>query len=181
MAIPNTAADAGARDAAFAEIVHSHQALVYSIALRYLRNPSAAEEVAQDVFLQLHRQWEKLESPGHAAAWLRKVTCHRAIDVLRRRKFESPTSLEDTGEPVAPAVKGDPMLRRKIHSLVATLPEKARMVMILRYQEDLDPEEIASTLAMPVRTVKSHLQRSIQLLREKVGRVMQARTAEQES
>jgi RNA polymerase sigma-70 factor (ECF subfamily) len=54
--------------------------------------------------------------------------------------------------------------------LVASLPEKPRMVMVLRYQEDLMPEEIAGVLDMPVRTVKSHLQRSLAMLREKFDR-----------
>ena len=51
-----------------------------------------------------------------------------------------------------------------------SLPAKARAVVILRYQEDLDPADIARTLEMPVRTVKSHLQRSLALLRDKLGR-----------
>jgi RNA polymerase sigma-70 factor (ECF subfamily) len=62
------------------------------------------------------------------------------------------------------------MLSERLRRLVASLPEKPRAVMVLRYQEDLDPEEIAATLGMPVRTVKSHLQRSLVMLREKAGR-----------
>jgi len=148
--------------------------MVYSIALRYLRDPAVAEEVAQEVFLQLYRQIDKMQGPDHVAAWLRRVTCHRAIDAVRRRKLEPKTSLEDTAEPSVPAAPGDLLLRRRLHQLMATLPEKARLVMILRYQEDLDPSEIANTLSMPVRTVKSHLQRSIALLREKMERALGA-------
>jgi len=50
-----------------------------------------------------------------------------------------------------------------LRKLVATLPEAPRMVMVLRYQEDLEPAEIAAALEMPVATVKSHLQRSLAL------------------
>jgi len=57
-----------------------------------------------------------------------------------------------------------------LQSLIGSLPEKPRMVMILRYQEDLMPEEIARVMEMPVRTVKSHLQRSLAMLREKIDR-----------
>lgn len=67
---------------------------------------------------------------------------------------------------------GDPMLTRRLERLVGSLPEKPRMVMILRYQEDLSPVEIAEALDMPVRTVKSHLQRSLELLREKLRRAV---------
>jgi RNA polymerase sigma-70 factor (ECF subfamily) len=74
-----------------------------------------------------------------------------------------------------PSVNGEPedhFLNRRLQSLIASLPEKPRMVMILRYQEDLMPEEIASMMDMPVRTVKSHLQRSLAMLREKIDRSM---------
>ena len=64
----------------------------------------------------------------------------------------------------------DPMLEETLRRLVASLPEAPRMVMVLRYQEDLDPSEIAETLSMPLGTVKSHLQRSLALLREKLER-----------
>jgi len=64
------------------------------------------------------------------------------------------------------------MLNERLRALVATLPEKPRMVMVLRYQEDVMPEEIAQILGMPVRTVKSHLQRSLAMLREKIQRSM---------
>ena len=57
-----------------------------------------------------------------------------------------------------------------LRELVAALPENARVVMILRYQEDLDPMDIAQALDMPIATVKSHLQRSLALLRDKLSR-----------
>jgi RNA polymerase sigma-70 factor (ECF subfamily) len=159
----------------FAALVEEHQSMVFSIALHYLRNRESAEEVAQEVFLQLYRHRERLTGAAHVAAWLRRVACHRSIDEARRRRLDPRTSLTEYPEPASAAVpgdaaEGDPMLRERLRRLVQSLPEKARAVMILRYQEDLDPEEIARTLEMPVRTVKSHLQRSLALLREKLGR-----------
>ena len=157
---------------AFEEIVKEHQSMVFSIALRYLRDPSVAEEVAQEVFLQLYRQIGRLSGPEHIAAWLRKVACHRSIDTARSRKLDPKASLDDVPEVAEEAAPADPMLRERLRLLVHSLPERARMVMILRYQEDLDPEDIARTLEMPVPTVKSHLQRSLAMLRAKVGRVL---------
>jgi RNA polymerase sigma-70 factor (ECF subfamily) len=154
----------------FAALVREHQAMVFSIALHYLRDRSAAEELAQDVFLQLHRSMADLKSAEHAAHWLRKVAVHRSIDYSRRNRLRPQVGLEDAPEPATPAAEGDPMLSERLRRLVASLPEKPRMVMILRFQEDLEPEEIAQTLGMPVRTVKSHLYRSLAMLREKAGR-----------
>jgi RNA polymerase sigma-70 factor (ECF subfamily) len=56
-----------------------------------------------------------------------------------------------------------------LEQLLATLPEQQRAALILRYQEDLTPEEIAATLAAPLATVKSNLQRGLKLLRAKAG------------
>ena len=163
---------ASSLDEAFPALIRQHQAMVFSIGLHYLRNRSAAEEVAQEVFLQLYREHGRLQGDLHIAAWLRRVACHRAIDYARKRKFESPCPLEELPEPSGCAEPADPLLSARLRRMVDALPEKARMVMILRYQEDQDPEDIARTLAMPVRTVKSHLQRSLALLRQKLGRTI---------
>ena len=80
--------------------------------------------------------------------------------------------LDSAPEPASAATPDDPLLARRLRQLVASLPEKQRMVVVLRYQEDLDPEEIARILEMPVGTVKSQLQRSLAMLRDKVVRTM---------
>ncbi len=152
----------------FAELVRKHQAMVFSMAYSFLRDRAAAEEVAQDVFLALHRALETLESPAHVVNWLRRVTAHRSID--RQRRARPLWALEDVQEPAAPTSTGDVLLAEALRRLIGTLPEQARMVMILRYQEDMDAGEIGEVLEMPVGTVKSHLQRSLKLLREKLAR-----------
>jgi RNA polymerase sigma-70 factor (ECF subfamily) len=158
-------------DANFAELVRNHQAMVFSIAYHFLRDRFAAEEVAQDVFLQLHAKLGTLDGPGHVVFWLRKTASHRSIDHARKRR-PGAVALQDAAELSVDADPGDPMLRGRLRTLIASLPEAPRMAMILRYQEDLMPEEIARVMEMPVGTVKSHLQRSLALLREKIERSM---------
>jgi RNA polymerase sigma-70 factor, ECF subfamily len=162
--------DAAAESGGFAETVRAHQAMVFSIAYHFLRDRFAAEEVAQDVFLQLHAKIGSLASPEHVIFWLRRTASHRSIDYARRRRVT--VALDDAPEPRVDGDGGDPMLRDRLRALIASLPEAPRMVMILRYQEELMPEEIAKVMEMPVRTVKSHLQRSLALLREKIERSM---------
>jgi RNA polymerase sigma-70 factor (ECF subfamily) len=158
--------------ASFVDVLREHQGMVFSIALHFLRDRGAAEEVAQDVFLQLHRNFGELETGPRMTFWLRKVTSNRCIDYIRKRKLRATVALEDAPEPKSPAAQPDLLLSRKLRALVATLPDKPRMVMVMRYQEELMPEEIAKILGMPVRTVKSHLQRSLAMLREKIDRSM---------
>ena len=161
----------GVPDSDFASLVREHQTMVFSIALHYLGDRSVAEEVAQEVFLQLYRHSGGWDSPEHRTAWLRRVACHRAIDCARSRRLEPRLGLEGLPEPAAVPVSTDPLLGARLRKLIDGLGEKARMVMILRFQEELEPEEIARTLEIPVNTVKSHLQRSLALLREKLGRL----------
>jgi len=153
-----------------ASLVREHQSMVFSLAYHFLHDRFVAEEVAQEVFLSLHRNLDTIQTAEHAGFWLRKVTVQRAIDETRRRKRRPQVALEAVPEPVARTSQRDPMLGEVLRRLIATLAEAPRAVMILRYQEDLDPSEIAELLDMPVGTVKSHLQRSLALLREKLER-----------
>jgi RNA polymerase sigma-70 factor (ECF subfamily) len=149
--------------------------MVFSIAYHFLRDRSAAEDLAQDVFLHLHRNTNAIQSPSHLAYWLRKVTTHRCIDQSRRLKSRPRVSLteylEHAPEPAAngPAA-ADPMLADMLRRLIATLPERSRMIVILRFQEDLEPAEIAEMMDIPLGTVKSNLHRSLLLLRGKLER-----------
>ena len=154
----------------FDELVREHQSMVFSVCYHFLHHRELAEEVAQEVFLSLHRHIRDLQSSAHALNWLRKVAVQRSFDAARRRKRRPQVELAQVAEPSVPAAPGDPMLGEVLRRLIATLAEAPRAVMILRYQEDLDPAEIAKVLDMPIGTVKSHLQRSLALLREKLGR-----------
>jgi RNA polymerase sigma-70 factor (ECF subfamily) len=154
----------------FAELVQAHQRRVFSIAYHFLHDRAAAEEIAQDVFLQLYRSLPLLESEAHITAWLCKVTTHRCVDCARRRRHD--LGLDDIPEPAAETAPGDPLMARRLRRMVAALPPKARIVVVLRYQEELQPEEIARVLGWRLNTVKSRLHRSLTMLREKLGRTL---------
>lgn len=139
--------------------------MVYSLALRMLSDRHEAEDVAQEAFMQLHRRLSSIQSGSHLVFWLRKVTTHLAIDRLRRGP-RHPELAADC-EPEIEESSDDPLLQRHMRGLVAALPPDARAVVLLRYQEDLDPTEIAETLDMSINTVKSHLRRSLAELRKK--------------
>ncbi len=161
---------AAREEAGFAELVHTHQNMVYSLCWHFFRNRALAEEIAQDVFLQLFRSLDSIESPQHLEAWLRRTASNRCIDHYRKRGRQGEVPLDGLVEPAAPAKSGDPLMLGMLRKLVASLPDTQRMVVVLRYQEDLDAAEIATTLGMPVQTVWSHLRRAIAMLQEKAGR-----------
>jgi RNA polymerase sigma-70 factor, ECF subfamily len=149
--------------------------MVFSIALRILGDRSAAEETAQDVFIALHAKLGELASDPHVLHWLRRVTVHRAIDLVRQRKRRPEISMDWNDLPELPDLadaSADPLLSRRLQQLVGSLPEVPRTILVLRYQEDMSPHEISHLLDMPLATVKSHLQRTLRLLREKSARAM---------
>ena len=154
--------------AAFTALVRQYQRSVYSVALRMLSDRHRAEDLAQEVFLQLYRSLDAIDSDSHLAFWLRKVAVNRAIDRIRQESRHESESLAETDVIVAESTDSDPLLQRRMAELVAQLPPAARAVVVLRYQEDLDPTEIASTLDMSINTVKSHLKRSLASLRARV-------------
>jgi len=176
-ATENGLEDALARSArgdtsAFGEIVRAHQAMVYSIALHFLRDTSLAEDVAQEAFLELYRNLAKIKSSDHLRFWLRRVACHRSIDSARRKQPDGMLSLAEAPEPVALSPMDDPLLEDLLWRLVGSLPEKPRLALILRYQEDLTVAEIAEVMEAPQNTVKSLLGRALETLREKLARAM---------
>lgn len=152
----------------FEELIDQHQSMVYSIALRLLGDSGIAEEVAQDVFLELHRNLGRMESAEHVVFWLRQVTVHRATDAQRRGFARYRFIAEELKDEVSSSEpsRASP-LGIRIEQLVASLPEAQKTAIVLRYQEDLSPEEIAALLPAPVATVKSNLQRGLKMLRDK--------------
>ena len=141
---------------------------MYSLAWHGVRDQMVAEEIAQDVFMQLHAALPRIESAAHLGAWLRRTTSHRVIDTLRVRRVAR--SLEEVAEPQVAAAASDPLADRLVHRALARLAPRARLVVMLRYMDDLAPSEIAETLDMSLNTVKSHLRRGLLVLRARLQR-----------
>jgi RNA polymerase sigma-70 factor (ECF subfamily) len=160
-------AAAGDRES-FAGLVRAHESMVFSIALHFLRDHGRAEDIAQEVFLQLYRKLDEMESPAHLTFWLRRVTAHRCIDESRRGR-QRPAAIEEAPEPTAAPAEPDTLLDRRLRQLLLDLPPAQRMALTLRYQEDLDPVEISAVLGLPHNTIKSHLRRGLDALRRWLG------------
>jgi RNA polymerase sigma-70 factor, ECF subfamily len=153
-------------DNAFARIVRTHQSNVFSVALRLTGSREDAEELAQDVFVQLHSALARLDGPAHVLHWLLRTVTHRCIDRLRARERRPRlVQIDADHEPAATDAMADPLWDRRLRSLLLQLPDLPRAVVTLRFQMDLEPAEIAAVLELPVNTVKSHLRRSLEWLR----------------
>jgi len=157
--------DAGASVGSLSEALKDHQSMVFSIAFHSLRDRALAEEIAQEAFLRLSTRLHTLHSRDHLVHWLRTVTTRLCIDEIRRHPAGATVSLEGQAEPAVESPEADPLLSEHLRRLVAGLPRQARLAIVLRYQEDLEPREIAGLLEESVHTIKSRLQRGLAMLR----------------
>ncbi|MDP9052608.1 MAG: sigma-70 family RNA polymerase sigma factor [Acidobacteriota bacterium] len=162
-------------DDEFRRLIEAHQRMVFSLALRLTGDYATAEEVAQDVFLELHRSGERLVSEDHVRFWLRRTAKHRAIDAIRRRTNRPEAGAEEWMEEQHHTTDGAAVgigTQAKLESLLRTLPEGLRSAIVLRYQEEMLPDEIAEVLGQSVASVKSQLHRGLTLLRRKAAITM---------
>jgi RNA polymerase sigma-70 factor (ECF subfamily) len=162
----------------FEELVEEHQSMVFSLAWRMTGDRGLAEELAQDVLLELDRNLGRMKSAEHVRWWLRQVAMHRVTDALRRRRTQAATlgtdvwvELEERHVLIEPFDEDGPLSAR-IEELLAGLPESQRAALVLRYQEEMTPEEIAAMVKSPLATVKSQLQRGLKLLRARAGETL---------
>jgi RNA polymerase sigma-70 factor, ECF subfamily len=157
--------------AAFSELLDEHEARVFSVALRFTGRRADAEELTQDVFVEMHGALARITDREHLRRWLLRTVTHRCLNRLRnegrRPQLVSIEALQPESEPPAPEAGHDPLMSTRLRGLLLELSPEARAVLLLRFQEDLDPSDIASVLEMPVNTVKSHLRRSLEWLRAK--------------
>jgi RNA polymerase sigma-70 factor (ECF subfamily) len=157
--------------AAFDQLMRQHEARVFSIALRFTGRRADAEELTQDVFVQLHGSLGSMTDAGHLQRWLLRTVTHRCLNRLRdqrrRPQLVPIETIPASAEPAAPESGSDPLAGPHLRRLLLELAPEARVVLLLRFQEDLDPSDIAAALDMSVNTVKSHLRRSLEWLRTK--------------
>jgi RNA polymerase sigma-70 factor (ECF subfamily) len=159
----------GQRDEnAMEEIFRRYSGPVYSVALRVLHDTGQAEDVLQEVFLQLWRNPTAfVQNRGSLGAWLVVVARNRSIDLLRRRKPSD--SVDDvilaSSINVADEAERNIMME-KVHRALAELPSEQRKNLELAYIEGLSHTEIASRTGDPLGTVKTRIRQALIALRK---------------
>ena len=152
---------------AFAEIVRRHLDLVHSAALRQLRSPQLAEEVAQSTFISLARHAHRLAPDTILAAWLYQVTRREAIDVIRREarrhaREQIATEMNATNANAAEWAHVEPVLDEAMHALDDT----DRAAVLLRYFENKSLREVGRTLGTSENAAQKRLSRAVERLRQ---------------
>ena len=141
--------------------------IVYSVALRVLADEGMAEDVLQDVFMQLWQNPAAFDSTrGGHGSWLDVITRHRAIDCLRRRRPE--TDIENVVVSVEPDLAGEAERTRtvtRIRHTLESMPVGQRTALEMAYFEGLTHSEIASKTGEPLGTIKTRIRSGLLVLR----------------
>ena len=154
--------------AAMAGLYDRYSGIVYGVALRVLGNTSAAEDLVQEVFLQLWRNPQAFDADrGKLAPWLAVIARNRAIDLLRKRPME-----DDIDElPISTGVNlEDEASRRlavgKVRGVLGQLPADQRRLLEMAFFEGLTHTEIANKTGEPLGTVKTRIRSGLLALRK---------------
>jgi len=162
------AAIRSADQSAMAALYDRYSSIVYAVALRVLQDTGAAEDVLQDIFMQLWRNPGSFDaSRGNMAAWLAVITRHRAIDALRRRRPEN--DIADVVVSVETDFAGAADRTRamdRVRGALQTMPVPQRSALEMAYFEGLTHNEIAEKTGEPLGTIKTRIRTGLLSLRK---------------
>jgi RNA polymerase sigma-70 factor, ECF subfamily len=152
---------AGRDQAAFRVLVQRHQLYVYRFLLRIVRNEAVAEELANEVFMEVWRNARRFEGNSAPKTWVLSIAHHRAISALRKRREEpwneelAHAIAEDADNPEVAAQKRDKsaVIRRCMNALSA----EHREIVDLVYYHELSIAEAAAVVGIPENTVKTRM------------------------
>jgi RNA polymerase sigma-70 factor (ECF subfamily) len=156
---------------AFAPLVRRHQDHVYGLCLSLMKNPSDAEDAAQDIFLKTYQRLKEFRFESSFSTWLFRVAYHHCLDLLKARSRRPTESLdaiiESRGEFAADTAEGtDPSLwADQARQALDGLRPEDRLVLTLREVQGLTYEEMMESLQISLDAVKSRLRRARESLR----------------
>lgn len=165
-----------ARDrSAFAELYGATSAKLYGVVLRILRRRDIADEVLQEVYVQIWERAARFDAAkGAPLTWMAAIARNRALDEVRRK---TPVSIEEAPEVARMASEEEHPLDRmeqserlaRLRQCLERLDSERREVVLLAYREGLSREALGQRFARPPATIKSWLRRSLLQLRDCLG------------
>ena len=166
------------RDQSLDEVARRCARRGYSIAYRFLRDRSEAEDAVQEALARACESWGRLRDPAAVDAWFNRVLTNLCLRTLRRRRLlgwwrradrdEASAAAADLPAVSVPAIAG--LDAGRLLAAVDRLPPMQKSVVVLRYGEDMAVGDIALALGIGPETVKTHLARGLDRLRERLGR-----------
>lgn len=164
---------------AFEELVNRYKNLIFSIVYRILGQYQESEDITQDVFISVYQKLYQFDPDKKFRPWIQRIAVNASITSLRKRKKIVNLSFDDglgkDIDPYLPAHVPDPQseyekqeLKREINEALLTINDGYRMLLLLRYQLDLDNSEIAQILGVSRENIEVRLHRARKALRRTV-------------
>jgi RNA polymerase sigma-70 factor (ECF subfamily) len=163
------------QSAEFEAIYSEYVELVYNLCLSRLGNRADAEDAASDTFLWVLQNLQRLKigNKGQLKVLLMKVAVHKSIDIARKRSIRSHSQV-DAELVASPAPTPDEYILQRgdmdrIRQVISTMPEQYKTILLLKYQQNLEPVDIADILKISVEHFRVQLCRAHRLLVKKLG------------
>jgi RNA polymerase sigma-70 factor (ECF subfamily) len=158
-------------DAAFGELVDHYKDLVYGLIYRMVLDRSQVDDLAQEVFLKVHRGLPYFRGEARLSTWIYRIVQNVCSQARARRLPEVPNDVGVDGMPRREPAASDPAfadveMRDRIDKALARLPEHYRLLIAAHYLKGVQYEALAEALGIPLGTVKTHLYRAKRQLRE---------------
>jgi RNA polymerase sigma-70 factor (ECF subfamily) len=164
----------GGDDAAFRTLFERHGRATMAFCNRFVKDPARAEELAQDVFLKLHRSADRYQPSARFTTFLYRIATNHCLNEVRRGEYQALPELDpasEDGAPLDPDALAGPSpspedvargnaLARDVQSLLDRLPDRQRAAFVLARFEGLPYEEIAEVLGTTIPSVKSLVHRA---------------------
>lgn len=159
---------------AYAHIINKYKNQLYATILRMTKNPQDAQDLVQEAFIKVYRNLDKYDASGSFSGWLYRVAINHCMDEFRKKRH-SMTHIEVDEEKVVNPNHPELVFLKKeksrqLERLISTLPEDERLIILLRYVNEISYEEIGEMLDVPISTVRNKLHRGKKKMRETVKR-----------
>lgn len=163
---------------AFEDIVKKYENKVYGIVFHMMKNQNEVEDLAQEVFLKVYKNLDRFKGDSSLYTWIYKITVNLCLDELKKRKniiyLDEKISVEDgeidkelpSNERSQEELYEDKELKENLHRCINKLPDKQKMMIVLRDIKGFSYDEIAKITNNKIGTVKSQINRARLKLKE---------------
>ncbi|BAQ09593.1 elf family DNA-directed RNA polymerase sigma subunit sigw [Bacillus sp. OxB-1] len=159
---------------AYAHIINKYKNPMYATILRMTKNPQDAQDFVQEAFIKVYQRLDQYKETGSFSSWLYRVAINHCLDQYRKKYYQSASQQIDENQVINPQHPELIFLKkeksRQLERLIATLPEDERLIILLRYANELSYDEISELADVPVSTVRNKLHRAKKKMRATVKR-----------
>jgi RNA polymerase sigma-70 factor, ECF subfamily len=153
---------------AFEQILSFYEKAVYNYCLRILKNSSNAKDVVQETFIKVYQHRRSIDPDKNIKTWIFTIATNTAYDFFRSRKRKNEISLDENSETISSLEAYYPQegLLGDVEKALGRINGEYKKALLLFYQQGFEYKEIAEILEMPLNTVKTHISRGKEQLKE---------------